>query len=310
MSTSCGNSDGRVRERFAPSPTGFLHAGHAYSALTAWTAAKDGDGEFRLRIEDIDQQRCRTEFEAAIFEDLTWLGITWTCPVLRQSDRLGAYDHALQRLIALGLCYPCRCTRKDIARALSAPQEGADTSILRERGRSPERERPIASPVYPGCCRHRSMSERTERDAVRLDLRRAINFVGGETGVSRLNYLEIGSRKPLRIRLSADELLTRTGDVVLARKDIGTSYNLAVVVDDAFQSVTHVTRGKDLTTVTPLHVLLQRLLGLSTPIYRHHRLIRDAQNIRLSKRRGSTSLRSLKAEGRTPEEVLSFLRSQ
>ncbi|MEM7438038.1 MAG: glutamate--tRNA ligase family protein, partial [Pseudomonadota bacterium] len=207
-----------IRERFAPSPTGYLHLGHAFSALTAFEAA--AGGQFLLRIEDIDGPRSKPEFEAAIYEDLAWLGLHWETPVMRQSDRMTEYQHALTRLVELGLCYPCSCTRKDIEAALSAPQEGADMG--------PD------GVIYPGTCRHRSMATYQAGDAVRLDMEKATQHVGP------LQYLEIGDSAASH-RFDGQEMVAGIGDVVLARKDIGTSYHLAVVVDDAAQQISHVT---------------------------------------------------------------------
>ncbi|RMH46629.1 MAG: tRNA glutamyl-Q(34) synthetase GluQRS, partial [Alphaproteobacteria bacterium] len=225
--------------RFAPSPTGLLHLGHAFSALTAWDAARRAGGRFLLRIEDLDTARCRPEFETAIDEDLRWLGLSWTEPVMRQSERSAAYAHALGRLAALGVLYPCRCTRRDIQAALSAPQEGAGKP----------------APVYPGTCRGRPMAERGPGDALRIDLGRALSLVGTRLpAFTETGPIHAGTHRPDPGRLVAE-----LGDVVLARRDIGTSYHLAVVVDDAAQGITDVVRGEDLFSVTPLHVLLQAL---------------------------------------------------
>ncbi|MBM3613014.1 MAG: tRNA glutamyl-Q(34) synthetase GluQRS, partial [Alphaproteobacteria bacterium] len=208
--------------RFAPSPTGRLHLGHAFSALTAAGRAQAAGGTFLLRIEDIDTPRCTPAFEAAILEDLRWLGLSWPEPVMRQSDRMPAYRDALARLAALGVLYPCRCTRGDIRAALSAPQEGVE-----------------ALP-YPGTCRGRPMAGAGPQDALRLDLGRALELAG------RLEFIETG---PLHGGLhapDAEAMIACTGDIVLARRDIGTSYALAVTVDDAAQGVTEVVRGEDL----------------------------------------------------------------
>ena len=263
--------------RFAPSPTGLLHLGHAFSALTAWDMARAAGGQFLLRIEDIDRPRCRPEFEAAIMRDLHALGLEWPRPVLRQSLRLDAYAAALDRLTDMGLTYPCSCTRGDIRAALSAPQEGAPAA-------GPD------GPVYPGTCRGRSMRDRRPGDAIRLDLARAVRITGDiafdETGTSPGTHMK-----------TAAQMIEEIGDIVLARRDIGTSYHLAVVVDDAHQAVTHVVRGRDLLGATPIHVLLQRLLGLPVPIYHHHRLIRDEHGKRLAKRDDARALATLFAQG-------------
>ncbi len=278
-----------IRERFAPSPTGFLHLGHAFSALTASDAAKNAGGEFLLRVEDIDFNRARPEFEAAFYKDLEWLGLSWPTPVMRQSERLSTYNTALNRLIALDICYPCRCTRRDIADALSASQEG-DSKI-----HGPDGVR------YPGLCRHRRMSDLTPQDAIRLDMQKAVTHLG--TSLSALTFTEIGGDKPVEYALSAQELIENCGDIVLARRDIGTSYHLAVVVDDAAQQISHVTRGTDMFEATQIHRVLQALLGLPTPHYRHHRLIRDATGKRLAKRNDAQAIRAYRHHGLSANDI-------
>lgn len=272
-------------ERFAPSPTGRLHLGHAFSAITAHDAARAGEGRFLLRIEDIDAGRCRPAFEAGIVGDLAWLGLRWDAPPLRQSARMPAYAAALERLRAMGLLYPCACTRADIAAAMGAPQEGA-----------------AAAAPYPGTCRGREGVGADGRPvALRLDMARALALAGPD-----LWFEELGSGpdgETGRIALDPETLLETVGDVALARKDVATSYHLAVVVDDAFQGVTHVTRGRDLFAATPLHRLLQALLGLPAPRWRHHRLIRDEAGRRLAKRDDARALASLRAEGATPQDI-------
>ncbi|NEY88766.1 tRNA glutamyl-Q(34) synthetase GluQRS [Tabrizicola oligotrophica] len=261
--------------RFAPSPTGPLHLGHAYAALVA---AGRSD-RFLLRIEDIDRARCKPEFEAAILDDLRWLGLSWEIPVMRQSDRLPAYDAALARLYETGLTYHCTCTRGDIKAALSAPQEGA--AMIGPDG-----------PVYPGTCRgkgHRA-------GALRLDMAAAMARLG------EIGFHETGVRAGEHI-YSVAQMIEKVGDIALARRDIGTSYHIAVVVDDAAQAITEVTRGEDLFEATAIHVVLQRLLGLPTPAYHHHRLIRDDQGKRLAKRDDARALAKYRAEGATPEDV-------
>jgi glutamyl-Q tRNA(Asp) synthetase len=271
--------------RFAPSPTGYLHLGHAYAALFAARAAAEGaDGRFLLRIEDIDAGRCRPGFEDAIFEDLAWLGLAWERPVLRQSERGAAYDAALDRLAALGVLYPCFCTRKEIAaeiaRAGAAPQETAGPD----------------GPLYPGTCRNLSAGEREARmaasggAALRIDAARA----GDLAGALSFSDKDAGD-------VAVDPLLL--GDAVLARKDIGTSYHLAVVVDDADQDVTLVTRGADLLPSAHLHRVLQALLGLPEPRYHHHPLINDASGARLAKRDNARAIRTFREEGMSPAEV-------
>lgn len=266
--------------RFAPSPTGWLHLGHAYAALFAHEQA--ARGRFLIRLEDIDSTRARPEYEEAIFEDLAWLGLNWETPVRRQSDHFDDYRAALTRLEALGVLYPCFCTRREIqeeiARAGNAPQ-GPD------------------GPLYPGTCRGRSLDERTERIAagetyaLRLDVAQAMKLAG--------ENLAWTDRRLGCFKAKPDVF----GDVVLARKDTPASYHLAVVVDDALQDITLVTRGEDLLEATHLHRLLQELLGLSVPEWHHHRLITDETGKRLAKRDDARSLRSLRAAGWTPERV-------
>lgn len=268
--------------RFAPSPTGPLHLGHAFSALTAWTLAHEAGGNFLVRIEDIDRARCRPEFEEGIFHDLRWLGLDWPEPVMRQSGRLPAYAAALAQLQAMGLTYRCTCTRGDIRAALSAPQEG--TVAVGPDG-----------PVYPGTCRHAGHDDAGA--AIRLDMAAAVARLGG------LGFDETGHLRPGHHTLAPDRLVEQVGDIVLARRDIGTSYHLAVVVDDAEQGVTLVTRGDDLFEATTIHVVLQGLLGLPTPRYHHHRLIRDDQGKRLAKRDDARALARFRAEGATPADI-------
>ena len=255
--------------RFAPSPTGPLHLGHAFSALTAWDLAQAVGGTFLLRIEDIDRSRARPEWEAQIYHDLHWLGLDWPTPVMRQSERQPAYDAALDRLWDDGLLFPCTCRRRDILEAASAPQEGAPMG--------PD------GVIYPGTCRDRDRSGPRPRDtALRLDMNFAVQCVDDPT----LNGIP-----------------DTIGDVVLARRDMGTSYHLSVVVDDAAQGVTDVVRGEDLEEATPIHRLLQRLLDLPTPIYHHHRLIRDEAAKRLAKRDDVRALSLYRAQGATSEDI-------
>ena len=252
--------------RFAPSPTGPLHLGHAYAALIA---AERGD-RFLIRIEDIDQTRCKPASEAAIYDDLHWLGLAWETPVLRQSTRTDAYQHALDTLTERGLTYHCTCTRSDIRAALSAPQ-GPD------------------GPIYPGLCRDKGHAE----GALRLNIARAT------ATLPDLGFTESGKLH----RFNPRQLIQTTGDVILSRRDIGTAYHLAVVVDDAFQDITEVTRGLDLLPATPLQVTLQHLLGLPAPAYHHHRLILDDQGKRLAKRDDARALSTYRAEGATPQDI-------
>ena len=270
--------------RFAPSPTGWLHLGHAYAALFA--QEKACGGRFLIRLEDIDGTRARPEYEEAIFEDLAWLGLSWEMPVRRQSDHWDDYRAALAKLEALGLLYPCFCTRREIqeeiARAGNAPQ-GPD------------------GPLYPGTCRNRGLTERSERIAkgeayaLRLDIAKATRLVSQELVWSDRSHGSFTAKPDV------------FGDVVLARKDTPASYHLAVVVDDALQGITLVTRGEDLLEATHLHRLLQELLDLPVPEWHHHRLITDETGKRLAKRDDARSLRSLRAAGWTPERVKAAL---
>lgn len=270
--------------RFAPSPTGPLHLGHAYSALLAHDMARAEGGTFLLRIEDIDQSRCRPAWEAQIYDDLHCLGLYWPQPVMRQSDRLPAYMAALDRLWNRGLLYPCTCTRRDIEAAMSAPQEGAAPMI------GPD------GMIYPGTCRHVPKGQRSA-GVLRLNLAAALDLAGN------LNFLETGPRHAGRISLTRDRYLEGIGDFVIARRDMGTSYHLSVVLDDAAQGVSHVVRGEDLFEATCIHVLLQRLLGLPTPIYHHHALIRDEHGKRLAKRDDARALAKYRAEGASPADI-------
>ncbi len=281
------------RDRFAPSPNGLLHLGHAYSALSVWKTVQNNRGEFILRIEDIDTARSRPEFESAIFDDLTWLGITWQQPVLRQSDRLSCYTQAISTLVSMGVCYPCRCTRADIRNALAAPQENGRGGNTADAG----------APPYPGSCRGRRMEDATNRDSIRLDIAKAVNLLGGRDAISELWFDEVGAKHAGRHYLSADTLIGSHGDIVIARRDVRTSYHLAVVVDDGEQKITQVTRGEDLFGATSVHRLLQQLLGLPVPVWNHHRLIRDGTGMRLAKRQGSASIQSLRNSGKTREDI-------
>lgn len=278
--------------RFAPSPTGLLHLGHAYAAIFAHDLARASDGRFLLRIEDIDIGRCRPEYENAILEDLTWLGLSWEGPVWRQSERMEVYAKALARLEEQDLLYPCFCTRRsiaeEVARAGGAPQ-GAD------------------GPAYPGTCRTLSITERLERKtassayALRLDVIRALELAKPRAGAPLLFEEDGSGPAGEHGTIVADPRLM--GDVVLARKDVPVSYHLAVVVDDAAQGVTLVTRGKDLFGATHLHRLLIALLDLPVPVWRHHELVRDPAGRRLAKRDGARSLRSLRERGASPTDI-------
>lgn len=271
-------------ERFAPSPTGLLHLGHAYSAALGWMSARRSGGEFLLRMEDLDAGRCRPEYYQAIEEDLRWLGLDWDRTILRQSDRTQAYDDALSDLEALGLVFRCICTRKDLQSAVSAPHAGEDGTI-----------------VYPGTCLGRDIDP-DEPHAVRLNMCRAIEHVGDRIAELTYDSLRADGERCAEA-VSSESLLKHHGDVVLRRKDGVAAYHLAVVVDDAFQGVTDVTRGADLFEVTGLHRLLQDLLGLPTPRYFHHRLILDENGKRLAKRDDARSIRQYRNTGHSPAEV-------
>ncbi|MBW0152691.1 MAG: tRNA glutamyl-Q(34) synthetase GluQRS [Phenylobacterium sp.] len=270
--------------RFAPSPTGLLHRGHAYSALLAYQAAQSAGGTFILRIEDIDATRARPEFEAAIFEDLAWLGITWPEPVRRQSEHLDDYEAALARLAAEGLVYRCFRTRKEVAQAMaSAPHGAMDTFRSAPLPADEEVER----------------LARGEPFAWRLSLDAAQSRLGG---FEDLAFLEKG-QGPNGERGLIGARPELGGDVVLARKDVGVAYHLAVVVDDALQGVTHVIRGCDLFEAAHVQRLLQALLGLPTPVYRHHRLLAGPDGKRYAKRDRAETLQALRAAGLTPEQL-------
>jgi glutamyl-Q tRNA(Asp) synthetase len=262
--------------RFAPSPTGLMHLGNAFSALTGWHRARAQAGRFVLRIEDIDQTRCRPEHEAALITDLRWLGIDWDGPVLRQSERLPIYAEAIDRLGAMGLEYPCFCSRADIAAAATAPHGPYGT-------------------VYPGTCRRLSPAVRRRRMAAepfawRLDVAAAL----ARTGPLRWHDAEAGV-------IAAEPL--SGGDIVVGRKEVGVSYHLAVVLDDAAQGITEVVRGADLFDATHVQRLLQALLGLPQPDYFHHRLIVDADGRRLAKRDGSQTIAALREAGADPAAI-------
>lgn len=274
--------------RFAPSPTGPLHLGHAYSALLAHDMARAQSGRFLLRIEDTDQTRARPHWEAQIHDDLHWLGLGWEMPPLRQSEHLPRYHQTLMRLAARGLIYPCSCRRSDIRAALSAPQEGA----------------PTAPGPYPGTCRARPMRERKPGDALRLDMTRALDRLRAPLP----GFTETGPTHAGRHVLDPARILHATGDAVLGRKEIeAVSYVMAAVLDDAAQQITHVIRGQDLYETTFLQLLLQALLDLPTPIYHHHRLIRDETGKRLAKRDDARSIAKYRADGTSPVQIRAML---
>ncbi|MDE8343999.1 MAG: tRNA glutamyl-Q(34) synthetase GluQRS [Acidocella sp.] len=267
-----------VVTRFAPSPTGYLHLGHAFSAYAGWAKARANGGTFLVRLEDIDATRCKPNYANAILEDLRWLGLHWDGAVRAQSAHLDDYTAALNRLEERGLLYPCFCSRSEIMQAQAAPHGG--------------------EVIYSGTCKALSAAERAARIAEgrkyarRLDVSRAVR----EAGVSRFFEESTGWLEAIPQRL---------GDVVLARHDIPTSYHLCVVHDDALQGVTHVTRGEDLLAATHTHVLLQTLLGLPTPIYAHHKLLTDNNGKRLAKRDGAPTLRAMRLAG---EDAITILK--
>ncbi|WP_420860146.1 tRNA glutamyl-Q(34) synthetase GluQRS [Marivivens marinus] len=278
--------------RFAPSPTGPLHLGHAYAAIYAHDMARAAGGQFLLRIEDIDQTRARPEWEQQIYDDLTWLGLTWDGPALRQSDRMDRYEQALVRLWDMGVLYPCTCNRRDILAAVAAPQEGG--LILT----GPD------GLIYPGTCRPGTapVGPLPRDTALRLNMKAALDHIGKKS----FSFLERGAGpagEHGEITISDDALVEAVGDVVLARRDMGTSYHLAVVVDDADQGITDVTRGADLFEATKIHVVLQSLLGLPSPTYHHHLLLRDDNGKRLAKRDDARAIAKYRAEGASPEDI-------
>lgn len=262
--------------RFAPSPTGFLHLGHAFSALTAWRHARAAGGRFLLRLEDIDPARCRPEYADAIQRDLAWLGLDWDGPVRVQSAHLADYASVIENLTARGLIYPCFCSRADIQRSvITAAPHGPD-----------------GGPLYPGTCRAMRPTERAARanqpHALRLDMRRAL--------IDGLTFVEDSAGA-----VAADP--AGFGDVVLGRRDTPASYHLCVTHDDALQGVTHVIRGEDLRHATHLHRLLQALMGWPVPVYTHHKLLMDAQGRRLAKRDKTETLAALRAAGVPAAEI-------
>jgi glutamyl-Q tRNA(Asp) synthetase len=277
--------------RFAPSPNGHLHLGHAFSAMLNFDLAQESGGRFLLRIEDIDPTRCRAEFEEAIYGDLGWLGVSWEMPVRRQSEHFPKYRAALEKLTALGLVYPAFESRAEIAGLIR----------LKER-EAPWPRDPDGAPLYPGTARTLVSEERARLlqsgapYALRLDMAAACARAGEASWIERGEgpQGETGT-------VAADP--AAWGDVIIARKETPTSYHLAVVVDDALQGVSEVVRGQDLFWSTSVHRLLQRLLGLPQPVYRHHRLIRDAAGQKLSKSTEATGLRQLRAAGVTLAEI-------
>lgn len=265
--------------RFAPSPTGPLHLGHAYSALTVWDIAVMHHGTALLRIEDTDSTRARAEFEQAIYDDLRWLGLDWPLPVRRQSDHKAGYNRVIEKLTERQLVFPCSCTRRDIQDAGAV--HGAEGL------------------VYPGTCRHRPIDDAQPGDAVRLNISAALQQLD-----QPITFTELSSGASIRHDIDPDHLLTDIGDTVLIRKNTGDpAYHLACVHDDALQGISHVVRGMDLWAQTPLQVLLQNIMRWPTPQYHHHPLITDDNGKRLAKIDKSKALSKYRAEGATPDDI-------
>ncbi len=269
--------------------------GHAYSAFITNDLAKLSSGEFLLRIEDIDQSRCRVEWRDLICEDLWWLGLDWPEPVMHQTERIADYQAVLQDLWDREILFACTCNRRDILAAASAPQEGGEVLV------GPD------GIIYPGKCRDKTKGKtglpNIPQQALRLDMAKAIHAI---SAVEPFCFREEGTGPNGEIgviEFSADELISDIGDVVLGRRDMDTSYHLSVVLDDAAQEITHVVRGEDLFEATKIHVVLQRLLGLPTPVYHHHRLIRDEDGKRLAKRDDARALRLYRAEGKSVVDI-------
>lgn len=268
--------------RFAPSPTGPLHLGHAFSAITAHDMARAAGGRFLLRMEDTDLERSKPQWEAQIIDDLTWLGLTWDGPILRQSEHLARYNLALARLADMGLLYPCACTRAEIRAAQSAPQEG------------------VTFDVYPGTCRHRAYIDRQPGDALRLHMDKALDLLQ----IRAVGFTETGETHRGDHALDPAFARTHIGDVVLGRRDLDTAaYFLASALDDIEQSITCVIRGVDLFDFTILQVLLLTLLGHPVPTYHHHGLIRDETGKRLAKRDDARAIRTYRDAGATPTDI-------
>ncbi len=286
------------RTRFAPSPTGPLHLGHAYSAMLAHDMAMAEGGEFLLRIDDLDQSRARPEWVAQISEDLKWLGLWWPEPVRTQSAHLGEYQLWLENLWQTHVLYQCTCTRADIRAAVDAPQEGPP---------------PIGPDglIYPGTCRNAEINqgyypETPNVNPLRLDMGVVASALRFEGKDGNLGFTETGSGPNGEtgwIAIDLDEVRTSIGDVVVSRRGLGASYHLSVVVDDGAQQITDIVRGQDLFEATKIHVILQRLLGLPTPRYHHHRLIRDETGKRLAKRDDARAIAKFRNDGATPDDI-------
>lgn len=277
--------------RFAPSPTGPLHLGHVYSALLAHDMVAAVGGQFLLRIEDIDRTRARPEWEVHILEDLRWLGLSWPQPVMRQSNQLDRYGESLDWLQSNNYIFSCKCSRRDVINALAAPQEGSDVPT------GPD------GVIYPGTCRMKhatsSKDPSSEDVAMRLSMSSAV-------GQNLFSFHETGhgpNGETGLIKFTAQDAIRNIGDIVLSRRDMGTSYHLSVVLDDAAQGITHVVRGEDLFEATKIHIILQRLMGLPTPTYHHHSLVRDDAGKRLAKRDDACAIAKYRAEGFSPSDV-------
>ena len=277
--------------RFAPSPNGYLHLGHAYSALLSFDLARRTGGRFLLRIEDIDATRCRVEFEAAIYEDLAWLGISWETPVRRQSEHFARYREAVERLAGLGLIYPSFESRAEIAR-LVAQREAC----------APWPRDPDGAPLYPGAAKSLSPEQRRQLIAEGTPYALRLDMAAARACTKELAWHEDGAG-PGGENGIVNALPQAWGDVILARKETPTSYHLSVVIDDALQGVTEVVRGRDLFWSTSVHRLLQELLGIPQPVYRHHQLIVDTSGQKLSKSTDATALRELRRQGATPSDI-------
>jgi glutamyl-Q tRNA(Asp) synthetase len=277
--------------RFAPSPNGFLHLGHAYSALLNFDLARQAGGRFLLRIEDIDSTRCRPEFEAAIYEDLAWLGLSWETPVRRQSEHFSRYRDAIEKLSAQGLIYPSFESRAEIARLVAE----RETAGVWPRD-------PDGAPLYPGAAKSLSAGERQRLIESGLPYALRLDMAAACARAKKLGWTDLGEG-PNGERGAVAARPEAWGDVILARKETPTSYHLSVVIDDAMQGVTDVVRGQDLFWSTSVHRLLQDLLGISAPAYRHHRLVLDAAGQKLSKSTQATGLRKLRAAGATPADI-------
>lgn len=291
------------RTRFAPSPTGALHLGHAYSALLGYDMAQAQGGTFLLRIDDLDQSRARPEWEEQIKEDLRWLGLDWPEPCRRQSQVMAEYDAALDQLWDMGVLYPCTCSRRDIREAASAPQEGAQAF-------GPD------GLIYPGTCRSQigavTGAARPRDGTLRLDMSKALDVLANRgAGPSAHRFTELSQNANTATHLyefSNENLIHTVGDIVVSRQGMGAAYHLAVVIDDAAQSVTHVVRGEDLLDATKIHKILFDLLEIpNIPAYFHHRLIRDEAGKRLAKRDDARAIARYRSDGASPKDIRSMV---